>query len=132
MNNTHKLLLAFIEASGYEVEENQTYDKESHETAIKLHRIKEQRGGGPIMGGTGTSPMEHTAINYKVTKKAIEIPVESAKPEPTYEERLKEELRKNNYETALDAEFGAGIISESEYMAAKNRISRSATVKACE
>ena len=90
MNNTHKLLLAFIEASGYEVEEKLRYK--------------------------GTEEGRDYEINdYKVTKK------------PTKEQV---EQRKRNYETALDAQFGAGIISEYEHRAAMTKIALATTTKA--
>ena len=98
MNNTHKLLLAFIDASGYEVEE-----------------VKEWKAfnSGDLKGG------EWQVVDYKVTKKPDNIKndcewckgkgviesdkvavdchkcgrvlmtTKAAKPGPTYEERLK-------------------------------------------
>jgi hypothetical protein len=62
MNNTEKLLRAFIEASGYEVDEV--------DTSVKFYKADDiDRDGDPYVDAV---PTVVSSIDYKVTKKADE------------------------------------------------------------
>ena len=69
MNDTHKLLLAFIEASGFDVEENVI--TETHEISYaQLHGMPQAEKNKYTDGSAGgmVSKKARTA-HYKVTKK---------------------------------------------------------------
>ena len=92
MNNTHALLLAFIEASGYEVEE----EYKVYVSGVYIRTQSHEEGHKP-----GNQFPVHNEVDYKVTKKTGD----------NYHQR------KSNLLVALAAEFQAGAITSTEYLA---------------
>ena len=71
MTNEMKLLLAFIEASGYEVEELTACDEPAYQEAVSQHNTYLASGGN----ATWPHPEQRDFVNvsgYTVTKKKTE------------------------------------------------------------
>lgn len=85
MNNTHKLLLAFIDASGYEVEEVLAEKGNEPGDAAGVDRVKYDYKVTKRSEGDAFDYPVAVPCNMKARATAVE-----AKPQPTYEERLKQ------------------------------------------
>lgn len=69
MDNTEKLLRAFIEASGYEIELKETFDEILYMQAKADYNNYVRYGGAGQAGEPQKSV--YTSIDYKVTKKVL-------------------------------------------------------------
>ena len=68
MNNTEKLLRAFIEASGFDVEEVESFNEAQYLISVKDYKDNPEHYRGAFCKSPPFKP-SHTEIYYKVTKR---------------------------------------------------------------